>query len=325
MGFPKANIVDAGEVRIATYERGVPHAMKDAPPVLLIHGWPEIAYSWKHQLPALADAGYRAVAMDVRGFGHSDAPRDVGAYTIEKLVGDIEGVLGALGIREVVLCGHDWGGIIVWHAARMLENRVRGVISVCTPHMKHPPADPIEIFKRRHGDKHYFVAFQEEGAPEAIFEQDPLAVFKMLFRKTPPGTKLTSEMFYLVEHYKAYLAAGTPDLPGQVMSDADLQVYAGAYLNSGFHGGVNLYRNTTHNWHHDKKLSDDINQPSLMISTADDLFLPPEHTQPMVQMIPDLERVVVPDCGHWAMWEKPDAINTHMIEWLERKMGLRYF
>jgi len=166
MGFPRVNVIDAGEVRIATYERGD----KDAPPVLLIHGWPEIAYSWKNQMQALVDAGYRAIAMDVRGFGYSDAPKDVSAYGIEKLVGDIEGVLGALGIREVVLCGHDWGGIIVWHAARMLENRVRGVISVCTPHMRRPPADPIEIFKNRHGDKHYFVAFQDEGIAEAIFD-----------------------------------------------------------------------------------------------------------------------------------------------------------
>ena len=321
MGFPKPNIVDLGDVRIATYERG----RKDAPPVLLIHGWPEMAYSWKHQMRPLADAGYRAIAIDLRGFGHSDAPKDVSAYGIEKLVGDIEAVLGALGIRETVLCGHDWGGIIVWHAARMLENRVRGVISVCTPHMKQPPADPIEIFRHRHGENHYFVAFQEEGVAESMFAQDPLALFKMLFRRTPPGTKPSSEMYYLLEHYKEYLAAGAPQLPGQVMSTQDLQVYAGAYIHSGFHGGVNLYRNTTHNWHHDKNLDEDIAQPSLMISTADDLFLPPDMATPMVDMVPDLEHVTIEDCGHWAMWEKPDAVNKHILEWLNRKMGLRYF
>ena len=321
MSFPRANIIDAGDVKIAIYERGA----ETAPPVLLIHGWPEIAYSWKHQMQPLADAGYRAIAMDVRGFGHSDAPKNVSAYGIENLVADIEGVLDALGIREVVLCGHDWGGIIVWHAARMLENRVRGVISVCTPHMKHPVADPIEIFKRRHGKQHYFVAFQEPGVAEAIFEQDAMALFKMLFRSTPPNKKPSSDMFYLLEHYQAFMAKGMPALPGQVMSDEDLQVYAGAYLKSGFYGGLNLYRNTTHNWHHDAKLSDDINQPSLMISTADDLFLPPEYTEPMVDMIADLERVIVPDCGHWAMWEQPAAINNHIIDWLGRKMGLRYF
>ena len=321
MGFPKAKIIDVGAVKIATYERGA----TDAPPVLFLHGWPEIAYSWKHQMTAVADAGYRAIAIDLRGFGHSDAPRDVSAYRIDKLVGDIEGVLGALGIREVVLCGHDWGGIIVWHAARMLESRVRGVISVCTPHMRRPPADPIEIFKYRHGDDHYFVAFQKPDMAEAVFAQDPLAVFKMLFRRTPPDSKPTSDMFYLLKHYQAYLAVGAPKLPGQVMSDENLQVYAGAYTHSGFHGGVNLYRNTTANYELTADLSDDISQPSLMISTADDLFLPPEMADPMSDMIPDLERLTIENCGHWAMWEKPDEINTAIINWLNRKMGLRYF
>ncbi len=321
MGFPNARIIDAGEVKIAIYERGA----ANAPPVLLLHGWPEIAYSWKHQMQALAEAGYRAIALDLRGFGHSDAPRNVAAYRIDKLVGDIEAVLGALGLREVVLCGHDWGGIIVWHAARMLENRVRGIISICTPHMRRPPADPIEIFKHRHGDDHYFVAFQKPGIAETILEQDPLAVFKMLFRRTPPATKPSSDMYYLLNHLQTYLEAGAPKLPGQVMSDEDLQVYAGAYTHSGFHGGVNLYRNTTANYNFTADLSDGISQPSLMISTADDLFLPPEMANPMTDMVPDLERITIEACGHWAMWEKPDEINTAMIKWLNRKMGQRYF
>jgi len=321
MGFPKAKIIDAGAVNIATYERGA----ANAPPVLFLHGWPEIAYSWKHQMAAVADAGYRAIAIDLRGFGHSDAPHDVSAYRIDKLVGDIEGVLGTLGIREVVLCGHDWGGIIVWHAARMLYARVRGAVSICTPHMRRPPADPIEIFKHRHGDDHYFVEFQKPNMAEAVFAQDPLAVFKMLFRRTPPGTKPSSDMFYLLKQFRAYLAAGAPKLPGQVMSDEDLQVYAGAYTHSGFHGGVNLYRNTTANYQFTANMPDDIFQPSLMISTADDLFLPPEMADPMVDMIPDLERVTIADCGHWAMWEKPDEINKVLIDWLNRKMGQRYF
>ncbi len=324
MGFPSARILNLGTVKIAVYERGE----ADAPPVLLLHGWPEIAYSWKHQMATLADAGYRAIAMDLRGFGHSDAPKDIGAYRIDKLVSDIEGVLGALGIREVVLCGHDWGGIIVWHAARMLESRVRGVISICTPHMRRPPADPLKIFRHRHGDDHYFVAFQKPGKAEAVFAQDPssvMAVFKMLFRRTPPGTKPSSDMYYLLKHYQAYLAAGTPKLPGQVMSDEDLQVYAGAFIHSGFHGGINLYRNTTANYKFTANMPDDISQPSLMISTADDLFLPPEMADPMPDMIPDLERVTIKNCGHWAMWEQPDEINTAIINWLNRKMGQRYF
>ena len=321
MGFPKAKIVDLGDVKIATYSAGA----DDAPPLLLIHGWPEMAYSWKHQMQPLAHAGYRVIAMDVRGFGHSSAPKDVRAYGIEKLVSDVEGVLGALGIREVVLVGHDWGGIIVWHAARMLENRVRGVISICTPHVKLPPADPVAIFRQRHGEDHYFVDFQKPGEAEALLDSNPLAFFQMMFRSVPEGTKLTSKMFYLTRQFEAYLEAGAPKLPGQVMSDEDLQVYAGGFTESGFHGGVNLYRNTGANWEFGKTLSDDISQPSLMISADRDLFLPPSTTDSMIAMIPDLERHTVQDCGHWAMWEQPGAINKIMIDWLSRKMGLRFF
>ena len=321
MRFPRANIINAGQVRIATYQRGG----KTAPAVLMLHGWPEMAYSWAAQMQPLAAAGYRAIAMDIRGFGHSDAPKDVRAYRIDKIVGDIEAVLGALGIREVVLVGHDWGGIIVWHAARMLENRVRGVISVCTPHMRRAPVDPIQILKNRHGDDHYFVAFQKPGVAESLFAQNPLALFKMLMRKTPPDSQPSTEMYFLLKHYQAYLKAGAPNLPGQVMGAEDVQVFAGAYSTSGFHGGINLYRNTTANWQFAKGMSEDINQPCLMISTQNDLFLPPALTDPMPDMIADLERVTIAECGHWAMWEKPDEINALMLDWLSRKMGLRYF
>jgi pimeloyl-ACP methyl ester carboxylesterase len=321
MGFPKAKIIDLGDVKIATYERGD----KDAPPLLLIHGWPEMAYSWKHHMTPLANAGYRVIAMDLRGFGHSSAPHGREHYGIEKLVGDVEKLMDVLGIQEAVLCGHDWGGIIVWHAARMIAERVRGVISICTPHVKHPPVDPIEIFKKRHGDKHYFVAFQEPDMAEDLLDQDPLAFFRMLFRTVPKGTKPSSDMFYLLEHFKAYRTAGAPRLPGSVMSEDELQVYAGAFTHSGFHGGVNLYRNTGANWLHDQNLDDTIEQPSLMISTSRDLFLPPSATDPMVDMVADLERHTVHNCGHWAMWEQPEPINEIMVEWLLRKMGLRFF
>ncbi len=321
MKFPKPRLVDLGDVRIAVYEAGE----ESAPPLLLLHGWPEMAYSWAHQMQPLADAGYRVIAMDLRGFGHSSAPTKTSDYGIEKLVGDVEGVLGQLGIREVVLIGHDWGGIIVWHAARMLENRVRGVVSICTPHVKLPPANPIDIFKKRHGEDHYFVAFQKPGEAEALLEQDPLAFFQMMFRTVPKGTQLTSKMFHLMKSFKAYRAAGVPQLPGQVMSAENLQVYAGGFIQSGFHGGVNLYRNTGPNWEFGKTLQEDISQPSLMISAAQDLFLPPSTTDSMPSMIPDLERETIDDCGHWAMWEQPEAINEIMIDWLSRKMGLRFF
>ncbi|HHL42923.1 MAG TPA: alpha/beta fold hydrolase, partial [Hellea balneolensis] len=203
--------------------------------------------------------------------------------------------------------------------------RVRGVISICTPHTKYPPVDPLAIFEKRHGKDHYCVAYQQQGVAEALFDQDPFAVFKMLFQTVPKGTKPSHEMYHLLKNFKAYMAAGAPDLPGAVMSREDMQVFAGAYTHSGFHGGINLYRNTTENWQYGASLDTDIEQPSLMISTENDLFLPPSATDHMPDLIADLERTIIEDCGHWAMWEKPDAINQTMIEWLHRKMGLRFF
>ncbi|PHR91316.1 MAG: epoxide hydrolase [Robiginitomaculum sp.] len=316
MRFPDPKIIKLNDINIATYQAGP----QDGVPLLLIHGWPEIAYSWAHQIEPLAQAGYRVIAMDLRGFGNSDAPTDVHAYGIEKLVGDIEGLLDVLGIEKVVLCGHDWGGIIVWHAARMIEARVRGVISICTPHVNRPPVDPLTIFKHRHGDDHYFVAFQEPDTAEALFAQDPAAFFRMMFRTVPKGSKPSSKMYYLMPKFEEYLAAGAPELSGPVMGDEDMQVYVDAYAKSGFHGGVNLYRNTSANWEFDAGLDKNIAQPSLMISADRDLFLPPEFADQMVATVPDLERYTVEDCGHWAMWEQPDAINKTLLDWLGRRM-----
>ncbi len=315
MDFPDPNQIATDTGHIAVYEAGP----KDGVPVLMIHGWPELAYSWKGQLPALAQAGYRAIAMDVRGFGHSSAPIAVSDYHITEIVKDVRAVLDGLDIETVVLVGHDWGGIIVWHAARMIAKRIDGVISICTPHMRTPPADPIEIFKRRHGKDHYFVRFQEPDAAEALFSQNPLWFFKAMFRRTPKTAKPSHEMFYLMNRVQAFFDAGAQDTDDQVMSNADLQVFADAYARSGFHGGINLYRNTTANWHYDQTLPEEITQPSLMLSADRDLFLPPAMSDPMLDMVADLERKIIKDCGHWAMWEQPEALNAAMLDWLGRK------
>jgi len=159
-------------LRLAYYEAGP----KDGVPILLVHGWPELAYSWSRQMPVLAAAGYRVLAVDLRGFGDSDAPLSVSHYGIANLVSDLEALLGHLDIPKAVLCGHDWGGIIVWHAARMMRARISHVISVSTPHVRLAPIDPIEIFRRRHGDDHYFVDFCDHiGRSEGLFAKDASA------------------------------------------------------------------------------------------------------------------------------------------------------
>ena len=302
--------------KLAYYETGP----QDGVPILLVHGWPELAFSWSNQMPALAAKGYRAIAVDVRGFGHSDAPSGVGHYGIAQIVSDLEALIDHLGLDQVVLLGHDWGGIIVWHAARFLAARVSHVISVSTPHVKLSPIDPIEIFRKRFGDDHYFVDFHDNyGRADKLFAKDPHAFFKMMFRSTPQGAVMEAKHTHIPKNYAAYVAAGAPDMKGAIMSADDLAYYARGYERSGFHGGINLYRNTTANWMLGQGLSLKIPQPSLMVSAREDLFLPPEFTNHMPGLIPQLERHIIENCGHWVMWEQPERLNKLLLDWLGRQ------
>ena len=315
MTFPSPSYIRHDDFDIALYEAGP----EDGLPLILVHGWPEMAYSWKNQMGELAAAGYRVIAYDVRGFGRSSAPKDVAHYGVANLVSDIEAILESRKIKKAVLVGHDWGGIIVWRAARILASRILGVIGICTPHYPPAPVDPLKVFRKRHGDDHYFVHFNDlPGKADALFMQNPESFFRFMFTKTAPGTKLTSKHFHAPKRFEDYLAAGAPDAD-LVMSDADVQVYARHYSQSGFHGGLNLYRNTTANWEQEQGLSSNITQPVLMISAREDLFLPPEAADDMPKIVPDLERHVLEDCGHWAMWEQPEALNGLMLEWLARR------
>lgn len=316
MTFPKPSYIRHDGLTLALYEAGP----KDGLPLILVHGWPEMGYSWKNQMGPLADAGYRVIALDLRGFGRSSAPKDPVHYGVANIVSDVEAVMDARGIEKSMIVGHDWGGIIVWRAARMISERVLGIIGVCTPHVKPAPVDPIKIFRQRYGDEHYFVHFTDHpGRADALFMQDPEGFFRMMFRRTPKGAKLTSEMFHIPKRFAAYLESGAMDSGASVMSDKDLKTYARLYSQSGFHGGLNLYRNTTANWELSQGLSDMVSQPSLMISARQDLFLPPEFSDGMVDMVPDLERHIIEDCGHWTMWEQPDALNSLMLDWLARR------
>jgi len=305
--------------RLATYTDGA----KDGAPILLVHGWPEIAYSWKRIIKPLTQAGYRVIAYDLRGFGHSAAPSDgpsrgMRHYGIAQQVSDLEAVMNAYNISRATICGHDWGGIIVWHAARMLAERVEKVISICTPHVGQAPADPIQIFKKRHGDEHYFVHFTERpGIADDLFAEDVDAFFRLMFRTTPPGAKPKAGQASIPQKFEAYLTAGRPPMKGQLLSDEDHNVYVKAYQKSGFHGGIGLYRNSTANWKLTQGLSQIVKQKSLMLCPEDDLFLPPAFSEGMEKLVPKLTRYVIPKCGHWAMWEQPEIIIKHMLAWLD--------
>ena len=318
MNYDVPHFVPSDSFQIATYADGP----EDGPPILLVHGWPEIAYSWKNTVPALVAAGYRVITYDLRGFGRSSAPADPVNYAMPQLVGDMEAVLDAYGYNAAIICGHDWGGSIVWHAARMIPYRVKAVIGICVPHTARAPAPPLKIIEKRNGPKHYFIEFRDRGPEVAkTFAKDPDGFFRMMFRSTPPGATMDEKFTYIPSKFEAFLEAGSPQLRGVVLPDADRKHFVEAYKRTGFETGMNLYRNIDVNWSLAEGLSDRITQPVLMISPEGDLLLPPALTKPMVKMCPDLEQVNIPDCGHWAMWDAPEGLNGVMLEWLERRMS----
>lgn len=313
--FPDPRFVDAGGVRLAVHEQGA------GTPVILVHGWPEIAYSWKNQIGAIADAGFRAIAPDLKGFGRSDAPKDKALYDIRGMTDDLARLLDALSIERAVFCGHDWGGAIVWPMAQLHKDRVAGVIGVSTPHRPRPPAPPLSIIEKRFGPDHYFIRFQEEAAPEALFATDVRRFFQLMFRRPPAAAdleRLGARIFDLVGRFRD---GPPPDTRRLIIGEADLDFYVDAYRRSGFHGGINLYRNIDRNYELMRDVDPVIAAPALFIGAADDAFLPPAGADGMEDIVPDLEKAIIPDCGHWVMWERPAALNAILIDWLGRRFA----
>lgn len=311
--FPDRQMVQAGDVNLAVYEAG------EGVPVILVHGWPEIAYSWKNQMQPLAQAGYRAIAPDLKGFGYSDAPVDKALYSSREMTSDLVRLLDSLNIEKAVFCGHDWGGALVWPMAQMHPDRVAGVIGVCTPHKPPPPVAPLGIIEKRMGPKHYFIQFQKEGQCEKEFAGLEEKFFKLMLRRPVPRSEWEKHIPQIYD-LPGRLKNGPTPKDDEVFVDAKhLDVYIDAYKNSGFHGGINLYRNIDVNYEISKSLDPIIPHPSLWVGAEDDLFLPPEGADEMDDLVPDLEKHLIKNCGHWVMWEKPDALNTIMIDWLKRR------
>lgn len=319
--FPEPRFIDANGIRLALYERdGDPNRKR--PPLILVHGWPEIAFSWNRQIGAFADAGFRTIALDLKGFGRSDAPADAGLYDMAHMTGDLAALLDAVGAEKAIFCGHDWGGAIVWGMAQLRPERVAGVISLCTPVSARPPVPPLSIIKRRLSEKHYFIQFQEPDIPEALFESDIERFFRTSFLGPAPREKwpaLIPAVYDVPGRFKT--SKGKPPRPLVIPEDA-LGVYIDAYRKSGFKGGINLYRNIDRNWAMMEGRNETVRAPSLWIGAELDIFLPPETADGMEKIVPDLEKHVVAGSGHWIMWEKPDDVNALVADWLKRRFHL---
>ncbi|MDB5442557.1 MAG: eph [Phenylobacterium sp.] len=316
--MPPVQRASVNGIEMAYYEAGP----RTGVPIILCHGFPELAFSWRHQLKALGDAGRWVIAPDQRGYGLTSRPQAVTDYDMEHLTGDLVGLLDHLGVEQAIFCGHDWGGIVVWQMPLMHPSRVAGVIGLNTPFLPRSPVDPIAIFRARFGPDMYIVWFQTPGDADAVLAADVDKTMRFFMRRP----RALAEAVQPAEGgstfaFKDLLAQWDGDDAGQaLLTPAELAVFVEAFQRTGFTGGVNWYRNFTRNWERAAGLPSRIDGlPCLMITAENDAVLTPAMAEPMPAMVGDLEMHMVAGSGHWTQQEKPDEVNRLMLDWLARR------
>ena len=312
--FPAPAFVESNGIRMAVYEQG------EGAPVILLHGFPELAFSWRHQLPALAAAGFRAIAPDQRGYGQSDVPADVRHYRIEALIADIHGLLDALELDSATFVGHDWGALVLWQMAMRAPQRIERLVILNIPHYPRLPIDPIQVMRERFGDDFYIVNFQDSDEADRAFSRYPTRFFDRMMRRGQVSREqfdqLPAEMktLSLLKVMARSEASGEP-----LLTDAERDYFAAAFARTGFTGPINWYRNWTLNWETQAAFDERIRIPTLFIGAVDDVVVAPEHIEAMKPLVDDLEVHMLEQCGHWSQQEKPDDVNRLMIDWLQRR------
>ena len=314
MVFPEPRFVDTNGIRMAIYEQG------RGPAVVLLHGFPELAYSWRHQLPALADAGYRAIAPDQRGYGKTDCPPAVSDYSIEELIADIKGFLDTLGLASATFVGHDWGALLLWQMALMTPEQIDGLVILNIPFLARPPVNPITLFRQRFGDDFYIVNFQDSDEADKAFAADPKHFFDVMMRKG----QITREVFdQLPPEMKSLSLLAVMDRQQSggepLLSDAERDYFTDAFAASGFTGPINWYRNWKHNWESLEGFDQTVRIPTLFIGARDDVLISPSYIEAMKPHVSDLEIHMLEPCGHWSQQERPDEVNALMLDWLARQ------
>ena len=318
--MPEMRTIDTGEVALRCAVEG------EGPLVIMVHGFPESWYSWRHQIGPLADAGFTACAIDVRGYGGSDKPQPVEAYAMERIVGDLIGLRKALSPdAPAVLVGHDWGAPIVWNSALTHPEHFRAVAGMSVPFSGVPQRPFTEVFREHftsQGRFFYQEYFQEPGVAEAEAEADPRDfVQRMMYSisgDVPPGD-------YWDKPLGATFLEGLPDPePVAWLTEDDLDFYEAEFTASGFRGPLNRYRNHEadyewlQNWAGKR-----IEQPALFIGGTRDpatfLFGAIEDPVALVKMFaPRAEGHILDGVGHWTQQERPDEVNAVLIDWLKR-------
>jgi pimeloyl-ACP methyl ester carboxylesterase len=288
--------------------------------VVLAHGFPELAYSWRHQIPALVQAGYHVLAPDQRGYGGSSRPEAIDAYNIRELTTDIVGLLDDIGAEQAVWVGHDWGAPVAWTAPLLHPDRVAAVVGLSVPPTPRSKVPPTEVWRSRFGENFFYILyFQAPGVADAELNAEPARFIRRIMGGAAAPGDHDAAMRMLAPGPGGFIDR-LPDadvLPDWISSD-ELDHYIGEFSRTGFTGGLNWYRNFDRNWeiaadHTGTKIS----VPCLFIGgTADPVlaFTPANRSAEIISG--PYRQVMIEGAGHWLQQERPDEVNSILLEFL---------
>ncbi len=320
MAEPKHRFVETNGIKMHVAEQG------EGPTVLMCHGWPESWYSWRHQIAALADAGFHAVAPDQRGYGQTERPEPIEAYNVLQLAGDIVGLVNEMGAEPVVIVGHDWGAPVAWYSALLRPDLFRAVALLSVPYLPRSSVRPSLALGAMAGEKNFYqLYFQEPGKVERELEEDARRTMAMLLYSASGDAPENERWRYLFEKDERFIESGV--LPKKLppwLSEKDLDFFAGEFKRTGFRGGINWYRNIDRNWELTPFLDGaKVLQPAIFITGDADPVLPMtggtngayaalDVTMPNLR-----KKVLIPGAGHWIQQERPGEVNRLLIEFLK--------
>jgi pimeloyl-ACP methyl ester carboxylesterase len=313
---PVLRFVQSNGIKMRIAEQG------SGPLIVLLHGWPESWYSWRYQLPVLAKAGYHVVAPDMRGFGGTDAPPAVEDYTIQKLTGDVVGLLDALGEKTAVVIGHDWGSTVAWYSVLMYPERFRAIVAMSVPLRTRTNEPPMTVARNTYGDKFYYqLYFQQPGLAEKELDGNPREFLSRIYASpsTPRDPPQVTDPAASAGGWTVRL--GKPKAAVPWLHAEDLDYYVGEFQRAGFRGGLNYYRNIDRNWETTQPLAQaTISVPALFLAGEKDLVIAgATKAQLLAMMSPrvrDLRIELYPNTGHWLQQERADEANSEIAKFL---------
>jgi len=309
-------VIETNGVQLHTVEAGE----SGAPVVVLAHGFPELAYSWRHQIPVLAAAGYHVLAPDQRGYGRTTCPADIAAYNIGELSADLIGLLDDVGADKAVFIGHDWGAQVAWGSAQLHPDRVAAVVGLSVPAVPRPQVPPTQAFRAVFGDNFFYMLyFQEPGVADAELDADPAKTLRrVILGQAAPGDQAAAMRMLRPGPEGLIERIPEPDgLPSWISAD-ELDHYVAEFSRTGFTGGLNWYRNMDRNWEIQGNLtSATITVPAMFIAGTDDVvlgFMRPDRARKVITGL--YREELIDGAGHWLQQERPDRVNELLLEFL---------